>query len=77
MCRNNNINSAPRAQHLSLVTHGIADKAAYLSETMKLHLLFSPYHLFLHAIDHSEYITSTLFHIHLQTHFTPPIEWTD
>ena len=36
----------------TLVTHGITDKAAYISKATMLWLSFFPYHLFLHAIDH-------------------------
>ena len=67
--RNDNIGSTTRGQHVeSLVTYGIADKTAYISETTKLCLTFLPLLLVssMQSIPH-EYIKPALFHVMMQS----------
>ena len=79
MCEDNQVDSATRTQYAeSLVTHGLTDKATYLSKATKLCLTFSPCLLFLHVIDHTQMynicITSCYDAIHLKIGFKPLME---
>ena len=75
----NNIDSATRLQRVqSIITHGITDKAAYLSEATEEHLSFLAWS-FVSSLNRSyakynTYIISRHDAIHFQTGFKPPME---
>ena len=75
----NNTDSATRSQRIqSLVTHGITDKAAYLTKQQSNACHFLPDRLFLHATNHMQKYNTCIISrhdaIHFQTGFKPPME---
>ena len=62
----------------NLVTHGITDKAPYLSEAKHYACYFFPYCSFPYTIDHARIYNTRINSgddaIHLQTCFKPPME---
>ena len=62
----------------NLITHGITDKAPYLSEVIALRLLFLSLLLVFLTIDHARIYNTNINSgddaIHLQTGFKPPME---